>query len=438
VMSEVFHRNGIPTERVLLVLVLPSGLAINVRAARNLLRPSHFFVHLRRGDLDSLRGSIDYYIDRQIGNGAWPALAPGDTPARRNRRYRHLAEDAARTFARITARFESDYIFCWLDWDGDNVLADGSIIDYGSVRQFGLYHREYRFEDTDRMSTTIPEQRRKARQIVQKYAQMRDYLIEGRKTPLARYARDEILEVFDAEFEHTKQSFMLAKLGLDSQESEHLMRCAGEQIKEFARALSSFERARSSRGRVRVADGLSWNAVYCVRDLLRVLPTRYAERAVAAPDASPDDLLSGPAEFFEIGLSSYASRKDRVATAYRRQMARRFQRAYLALAVRTAEWRHEPLAETLKRLAGRAQIVNHETRITGDSVDHASSRLMRRRRELTPEAVYRLIQRFTNDQDLDPDHSPAPEATPGGSAKALEERIFRGLVRATREFREGL
>ena len=42
----------------------------------------------------------------------------------------------------------------WLDWDGDNILTDGSIIDYGSVRQFGLYHHSYRFADIDRMSTS--------------------------------------------------------------------------------------------------------------------------------------------------------------------------------------------------------------------------------------------------------------------------------------------
>ena len=44
-MSETFHRNRIPTERVLAVLGLPNGFAITVRAARNLVRPSHFFVH---------------------------------------------------------------------------------------------------------------------------------------------------------------------------------------------------------------------------------------------------------------------------------------------------------------------------------------------------------------------------------------------------------
>jgi len=73
-MSECFHRNGIRTERVLLVIELPGGLAINVRAAPSLLRPSHFFVHLRCGDLESLDAIAGLYVERRIANGEWPRI----------------------------------------------------------------------------------------------------------------------------------------------------------------------------------------------------------------------------------------------------------------------------------------------------------------------------------------------------------------------------
>ena len=86
---------------------------------------------------------------------------------------RHLAERVAIDFARAAATFEHEYIFCWLDWDGDNCLTNGGILDYGSVRQFGLFHREYRFDDGPRWSTSIVEQRNKARYIVQTFAQAR-------------------------------------------------------------------------------------------------------------------------------------------------------------------------------------------------------------------------------------------------------------------------
>ena len=119
-------------------------------------------------------------------------------------------------------------MFCWLDWDGDNVLADGSIIDYGSVRQFGLYHREYRFEDVDRMSTTIPEQRRKARGIVQKYAQIRDFLVTGVRSPLQSFARDPVLDLFDAEFHRAWQR---VEAYIDAQAPEFiLMQCGADSL----------------------------------------------------------------------------------------------------------------------------------------------------------------------------------------------------------------
>ena len=67
-MSETFHRNGIPTERVLAVLTLSNGFAITVRAARNLIRPSHFFVWLKQNNLERLRGVTDLYIERETAN----------------------------------------------------------------------------------------------------------------------------------------------------------------------------------------------------------------------------------------------------------------------------------------------------------------------------------------------------------------------------------
>ena len=107
-LSEIFHRAGVPTERVLCVLALPRGRAIVVRAARNLLRPSHFFVHLKQNDLAGLRAKVDLFIDRQIANGDWPRLRG------HRRRYDFFARELARVFARVTATFESEYIFCWL------------------------------------------------------------------------------------------------------------------------------------------------------------------------------------------------------------------------------------------------------------------------------------------------------------------------------------
>jgi len=420
IMSEVLHRNAIPTERVLAVIAFPKGFAINVRASRCLLRPSHFFVHSKRGDLSSLRAAIDLYIDRRVDNGEWPRLEGVA-------RYRHLAVEMARTFARISATFESEYVFCWLDWDGDNILANGEIVDYGSVRQFGLYHREYRFEDVDRMSTTIPEQRCKARHIAQNFAQIRDSLIQGRRMPLAALRRDPVLRLFDEEFERTKQRLFVHKLGFAPSLQSQLLTAAAPTLARLRRAYAWFERARSSQGPHRVPDGLSWNAVYCARDLLRELPARLLRTGRPL----------GSAEILRIAASSYASKRDRMVTPHRARMAREFQRVYCALIEIAATLsRCRPL-DVLQGVARRSATINRYDRITGDSIDFITSRLIRKRKQLTAQQLCRVIELFVRRQDLRPVGEEGVPA-PGDDAPPKVRETVDGLLEVVSLYREGL
>lgn len=419
-MSEVFYRNGVRTERVLAVIGLPGGLAITVRAARNLLRPSHFFVHLKQGDLEALRGAADYYAARQIANGDWPKLREGAA------RYRYLAEETARSFARAAATFESEYIFCWLDWDGDNILVDGGIIDYGSVRQFGLFHREYRFEDVDRMSTTIPEQRQKARYIAQNFAQIRDFLCTGRKAPLASFADDPVLELFDREFALERRRRLLANIGLPPRACRALLRGDPPEIESFRRAHAYFERARSSRGPLPVPDGVSWDAIFSTRDLLRELPERLRR--------SPEPISAE--DFLEIARSSYANtRADRALTPHRTRMARQFQRSYLSLLGVAARALEMPLAALLAEVEWRSAVLNRRDRITGDSIDSAVKRLILNRSALPATRMYRVIERFVAHQNARPQRRRAPQRT---TSRSRELRMLQRLLRVVEDLREGL
>jgi hypothetical protein len=418
-MSETFHANGIATERVLAVLELANGYAINVRAGRNLLRPSHFFAPLKQGNLEALRGVARVYAARQIENGEWPALR------RQSDRWSYLAGAVARSFGRAAATFESEYVFCWLDWDGDNVLADGGIIDYGSVRQFGLFHREYRFDDTDRWSTTIPEQRRKARAIAQAFVQIREFLRQGRRPALRSCAGHPVLALFDQEFAREKRRRLLWHVGFDDATAHWLARRVPGAVSRLARAHAFFERERSQRGPVRVPDGLTWNAVFSTRDLLRELPLRYL--------ASPRALDAS--ELIELAASSYASRRDRAPTPGRERRAAELQAAYLELATRAAAARRTSLSDQLRQIAERSAVINRRDRITGDSVDYAAGALHRARRELGCEGLYRLVREFAASQALDPGSA---------SRTALEQappdarRVFDRMLIAVDQLRHGL
>ena len=429
-MSEAFARNGIRTERVLAVLSLPSGQAINVRVAPNLLRPSHFFGLLRRRKDEDLRRLVLYYAAREIEDGRWPDIE------RDRDRIDYLVERVALDFARVTATFESEYIFCWLDWDGDNILTDGSIIDYGSVRQFGLYHHSYRFEDTDRLSTSIPEQKRKARQIVQRFVQIRDLLRTGELPRLNDLRDDECLALFDREFASHRRSLFLGQLGFSDEDREQLLREGPKSFESLLALHGRLERRRSSRGVRRVPDGLSWNAVYCMRDVLRELPGRIlqSERGELRPiDAQ---------EFFGIALSEYASRKDRQINAYRQRQASAYQRDYLDLIDRVARHRKRSREAILEEVSERAVLRNPYARMTGDGLTHATRRLTSNRSRLAPEETFRLLRAFADFQQREPSRQPNGSSRPGldpmADERPLVRRIHRDLLRLARDFRESL
>jgi uncharacterized protein YdiU (UPF0061 family) len=419
-MGEVFHRSGLATERVLAILRRPDGFAINVRAGRNLIRPSHFFVHLKQGNLDSLRGVADLFLERQVQNGDYPQLRG------RAARYDLLADRIARTFGALAATFEREYIFCWLDWDGDNILADGGIIDYGSVRQFGLYHREYRFDDGPRWSTTIAEQRRKAREIVRTFAQVRDFLIEGVKRPLRSYRRDPVLETFDAAYTETRDRLLLRNIGLSEGQQAGLLERRPDLVRRFDRVHTHFEHAQSARGPLKVSDGISWNAIFSTRDLLRELPLHFLES---------DDRMT-PRELIDLAASNYASRRDRRLAPYRVRMASEFQRAWLALVEDAARAEGRPVALVIGDVAERSATINRYARITGDAISYAAGRLTRERGRLGREGLRAVIERFVGEQATPPPGAPDAPRHPVRCPNA--RRIFDGLLEAVEEMRHGL
>jgi hypothetical protein len=417
-MSETFHHNGIDTERALAVLELPNGYAINVRAGRNLLRPSHFFVHSRQQNVSALRGVADTFYENQVRNGRFPRLAG-------KARYRRLAHEIAQIYGRMAARFESEYVFVWLDWDGDNVLADGSIVDYGSVRQFGLYHREYRFDDGPVFSTTITEQRLMARRIVQHFAQLCDQLAGAPRRALAAYRRDPVLALFDAQFDRTRRLLLLHHAGLTPTQAEQLLGRRPKLVERFRRVHSWWERQRSQRGPKRVADGITWDAVFSVRDLMREIPARWTREL----------RWLSPREVIDIAASRYAARRDRRVTPARARWALELQRAYAALLTAAAQLAQRPPGELLAQAAQRSAVINRFARITGDSANYAARRLYLNRRRLSPEAIHALIRAFVVNQNL------VPEREGGGAARLAgsdSRRVFDILMGAVAYYRHGI
>ena len=102
IMSEILHRQGIPTERNLTVIDYKDQSAIGVRTAPNLLRPAHIFRYLKSESHKELKASLDYFLRRQEKNEFWSLPTQGEG------RYEKALEYFAKLYAKLSAVLEDE------------------------------------------------------------------------------------------------------------------------------------------------------------------------------------------------------------------------------------------------------------------------------------------------------------------------------------------
>jgi uncharacterized protein YdiU (UPF0061 family) len=351
ILAEMMHLQGISTERVLCIVDLGRGYGIGVRAAPNLLRPAHLFMYLKQNRIGDLKRGVDYFIDRQIQNGSWKARVRGPS------KYDDLAETICQSFAEFTAKLDIDYIFAWLDWDGDNVLADAGIIDYGSVRQFGLRHDQYRYDDVERFSTNLNEQRLKARLMVQVFVQMADYLKTGKKKPLKTFAKHPTVMRFNQQFTQSRAHRLLYRIGFNQAQRENILKVPG-LFEQFDKEYSYFEKAKISGSVEKVADGVNHPALFNMRSILRALPEFYMKNGI--------DHQMSEGEFYKTLLSSFARQADASRRPKHTRHIQNFQKLYKQMILVSAGTQKIP--QMLKSFSERAQALNREDRVTGNAL----------------------------------------------------------------------
>lgn len=278
-----------------------------------------------------------------------------------------------------TAKLDIDYIFAWLDWDGDNVLADAGIIDYGSVRQFGIRHDKYRYDDVERFSTNLNEQRMKARQIVQVFAQMIDYLKTGKRKAMKHFADHAGVRLFDREFTRQRSHRLLYRMGFNAIQRENILK-EKDLFNRFDKEFSFFERAKVSGNIEAVADGVNHPALYNMRNLLRFMPKCFARQASTK-------------EIFQTMLSSFAKSRDMRMGEKQNRHITNFVNLYRELVV-SAAGRQKP-ESILKGLAKRAEKLNSDQRITGNAlIEVVEEILNEKRRGLSAGQIQSIIDRL--------------------------------------------
>jgi uncharacterized protein YdiU (UPF0061 family) len=420
--SEALARNQLKTERVLAIIEYDKGLAITVRAYPNLIRPSHFFCHLKQNNYLALKSLLDYYIQREQINGNYPK------ELEESKKYGHFLKRVSENFARTAATFEDEYIFCWLDWDGDNILMDGGIIDYGSIRQFGLFHSEYRYDDVERFSTTLTEQKKKARYIVQCFIQLVDYLESGKKKNLSHFKNHPLLQNFESSFQDQKRKNLLRKFGFSETLQSQLPLLHSKELDRFASIFYYFESAKSSRGSYKVADGITRDAIHSMRDVLRELPQLYLARGKKIE----------PQEFNQIIRSSYAKKVDIELTAQRLKKIDEFQECYWGLLAKVSALTNKSRDKILLEVTMRSSVINKYDRVTGDSITHMTHKIAKARPKLSPIELVHLSRAFSDYQTLDPQKSVNEEILLERAKDQTKLSLLEGLMAIVRECREGL
>jgi hypothetical protein len=378
IQAELMYLQGVHTERMLCVVDLGKGLGIGVRAAPTLFRPAHFFIYLKQSRLQDLKTSIDYLIKSQEQNRNW--IFKSKKPAQK---YFEMAELIAKDFAQFAARCDVDYIFAWLDWDGDNVLAQAGIIDYGSIRQLGIRHDQYRYDDIQRYSTNLNEQKQKARQIVELFVQIADYLTTGKKKNIKEFAKHPVSLLFDQTFISTRADRVLYNLGFTPTQRKNILN-EKNLFQAFDRQFSYFERAKISGKTKKVADGVNHPALFNMSNVLRALP-EYLLKNEGKP--MPEQ------EFYQLLISKFAKRNDTKLRPKHSRHIQQFQELYTKL-LQAAAGKEKP-QKILARLSERAKKINREDKITGNALIQVVEEIMTASKKgLSPYQMQNIIDQI--------------------------------------------
>ena len=425
VMSEIFYRQGIPTERCLAVIGYPDGSAIGVRSAPNLIRPAHIFRYLKQNRHAELKASVDYFIERQVANKVWQVRA------KPTERYQQALDYLARSYGKMAALLEEEYIFNWLAWDGDNMLASGAILDYGSIRQFAAKHDKYRYKDVDRYSASLAEQRYWARQIVQTFAQAMAFISSGEKQSLREFKDAESLKVFDAAFQQERDYRVLWRIGFTPAQIERLMQMAENELREFHRSLSYFEDLKVARGIEKLPDGFTHKPVFLIRNLLRQLPAYYLAQSLNRVDDESaymrDDIFLG------VMAASYVGKRDLQITTSRRAHVRNFQQCYLRLIAALGE----PFDEVLRTLQERSAVVNHRHRLTGDALVFIIEEVIAATGKMKVKGLQAALEAFIDSQVLVPGRW-QPVEPEQLESKTVEARLLLSIQENLEAYKESI
>ena len=323
------------------------------------------------------------------------------------KRYHEALHYLARVYAKLSAVMEEEYIFNWLAWDGDNILANGAMLDYGSIRQFAAKHNKYRYEDVDRFSSSLTEQKYWARNMIQTFAQIVDFILTKEKKNIKVFDGDPSLVEFDQYFQSERQKRMLCRIGFTEETVASLIDKHQPKVEAFRKVLNYFEDIKTVGGEVTLPDGVDHPPVFLIRHILRELPDFLFR------NFKDEQWVMMPVEdFCQLMAATYAEKADLDLTDIRKLRALEFQELYRQLITAAAPGQE---SDTLKNVARRASVINYEYRSTGDGLTWIVNEAIKVKDDVGQNHLQEAIDRFIDAQVLVP-----------GKWKPIKEEELKG------------
>ena len=172
-----------------------------------------------------------------------------------------------------------------------------------------------------------------------------------------------------------------------------------------------------------MSDGVSHDAIFCMRDILRELPQLLLRNYEAI---SSED-------FIKIIRSSYAKPKDLVMTQTRKEQIIFFQKNYMSLIEKASALEKCSLQDMLLKITLRSSVINKYDRITGDSITIIADKIIKSRPKLNSTEIFEILESFISYQDLNPEKSEQKK-----KLNPKEEKLLFALFSIVRDYREGL
>jgi hypothetical protein len=227
------------------------------------------------------------------------------------------------------------------------------------------------------------------------------------------------MELFETRFAHFKKKFLLRNMGLSEKHQNQLLQKHASAVTRFETLFEHFERQQSAKGVYKVDDGITSDAVFCMRDLLRELPKLFLA----------DDTTIKDSTFIEIARSSYAEDKDLSLTPSRSRHIQNFQKQYRRLLHLAGENDRRSFHRILLEITMRSSLINRHDRITGNGIIRVADHLVKKKIANRGSELLSLLPEFIRYQVQGLEISPRNHGTSTAP-------VLRRLIQIVQDSRE--